>query len=76
MMKVGDRVVYVDPERKEHNALVICAFHQTEEDPHPSLNLVIVDPDPKKEDSYGRQIDRVTSIVHASKQSAGANCWK
>ncbi len=42
----------------------------------PSLNTVLVDPDPSKTDSYGRQINRnFTSVVHESNQSAHGNYW-
>lgn len=73
MMKIGDRVVYVDPTRRERNALVTAVWTAV---PHPSLNLVIVADDEAKADTYGRQIEHVTSIVHESMQGAGANCWK
>ena len=73
MMKVGDRVAYIDPSRNERNALVTAVWTA---EPHPSLNLVLVSDDAKKEDQYGRQIEHVTSIVHQSMQGAGCNCWK
>lgn len=42
----------------------------------PSLNLVFVSDDTSKDDSYGRQIERETSIVHQSRQPAHGNYWK
>ena len=44
-------------------------------DREPGCNMVLVDPDPQKDDTYGRQIRRETSIVHLSNQPARANCW-
>lgn len=41
----------------------------------PGCNLVLVNPDPLKEDTYGRQIDRETSVVHLSNNPAKGNCW-
>jgi hypothetical protein len=34
-----------------------------------------VDPDPQKDDTYGRQIQRETSMVHLSNNPGGGNCW-
>jgi hypothetical protein len=79
----GDVVIYIDPTRQEHPALVTCVFPKghidtgegEERNVEPALNLVYVDPDEKKEDPYGRQIARATSVVHISDNAAKANCW-
>lgn len=72
-LQLGDVVVYVDTLRKKHNALV-TAIHGDPED-NPSINLLIVSTDVNKDDQYGRQIERQSSIVHSSSQSAAAQCW-
>ena len=72
-LQVEDVVVYVDTLRKKHNALV-TAIHGDPED-NPSINLLIVSDDKNKGDEYGRQIERQSSVVHNSNQTAGANCW-
>lgn len=41
----------------------------------PGCNLVYVDGDRTKNDPYGRQISRETSVVHKSKQPAHGNFW-
>lgn len=48
---------------------------QTSNQP-PSLNLVFVSDDMAKDDSYGRQIERETSVVHQSRQPAHGNFWQ
>jgi hypothetical protein len=66
----GDVLVYVDPHREEHNALV-TAVHGDK-----CVNLVYVSTDESKHDSYGRQIQRETSCVHRSLQQARGNFWR
>lgn len=73
-VKIGDRVTYVDPERKSHNAIVICVFSRTD-GLEPPINVVMVDPDPKKDDSWGRQIVRETSVSYKS-QAAPGRYWE
>jgi hypothetical protein len=41
-----------------------------------SINVVIVSADDSKEDPYGRQLERHTSIVHESRQTAHGMYWK
>lgn len=67
--KYGERVIYIDEFRKQHNALV------TEPHGGTCCNLVYVSSDEKKHDTYGRQIERDCSCVHISCNEAKANCW-
>lgn len=71
--QIGDVVVFVDPRGREHNAVVTANWGQT---PTASINVVWVTSDESKTDSYGRQIDRATSVVHESNQAAHGNFWK
>jgi hypothetical protein len=77
--EVGQHVKYIDEYRKAHDALILIWWHATEQYKSPSgepgCNLVLVDPDPQKDDSYGRQIKRETSLVHLSSNPGGGNCW-
>lgn len=41
-----------------------------------SINVVLVVSDKTKQDSYGQQIERFTSIVHESQQQAHGMFWK
>jgi len=79
--EVGAHVKFIDEHRKAHDALILIWWHPYRDPAHPSesgepgCNLVLVDPDPQKEDSYGRQIDRKTSLVHLSNNPGKGYCW-
>jgi len=67
--KVGAHVVWIDSLRKQHDALVTVWWSDT------CCNLLIVSDDEAKKDDYGRQIERNSSCVHKSMNSAQAMCW-
>lgn len=60
MVKNGQPVKYVDEVGKEHDALVTVVWSPT------CVNVVFVNPDETMGDTYGRQIKRDTSVIHAS----------
>jgi hypothetical protein len=68
--KIGEPVVYVDPVRVAH-AAIITAVHGRW-----CTNVVLVSTDATKTDSYGRQIERQTSCVHQQIQEAPGNYWR
>lgn len=73
---VGGEVTYVDPVGKPHKSLVTAVWHtEFGVGNPPGLNLVYVSGDEAREDTYGRQIERVTSVVHRSGQPAAGNYW-
>lgn len=76
-VKIGDTVTFVDERRKEHAALVTETFMAGEPGNMIAscINLLYVSGNEKERDEYGRQIKRMTSLVHASSQSEG-NYWK
>lgn len=61
---VGATVVYVDPVGVQSPALVTAVWGDPKD--CPLINLVYVDPDANRTDSYGRQISRQTSLHHRS----------
>lgn len=64
-LKVGGRVIYVDPVAVQHEAVVTAVWG----DPSvsvPCINIVYVSQDKEMQDSYGRQIARQTSLCHRS----------
>lgn len=67
-LKVGKEVVFVDSVGKQFPAL-ITAIHGRPEDV-PCVNVVFISGDETRQDSYGRQVERSTSVVHRSKQPA------
>ncbi len=75
---VGDHVIYVDPVGKEHPALVTIWWgpKPTEGKQEPGCNVVYVSSDGEKKDTYGRQIERATSVVHQGSQPAYGHFWK
>ena len=77
-MKIGDHVLYVDALSRPRHALVTAGWNQpgyTPTTPEPGLNLVLVSHDEAKDDPYGRQIERETSVVHVSNQPAPGAYW-
>ena len=73
-IKVGSPVVYIDSLGRERPALVTNMFGPLES--NPSINLVVVNLDEDQTDTYGRKIERFTSVVHHSYQYAHGNKWK
>jgi hypothetical protein len=69
-VKLGQQVTYVDPSGKACPAIVTAAWSWT------TVNVVFVSPEASKTDSYGRQIERATSVAHASTPGrAFGNYW-
>jgi len=77
-LHVGDVVVYTDEHYRDHNALVTIVWDNGHPGTGsmPACNLVHVSSDGTKEDPYGRQIERPTSISHVSMQAAPGVCWR
>jgi hypothetical protein len=82
-VEVGEHVVYVDPDRRRHYALLTAVWGDhtagdSEMGPWenwPCVNLVYVVDAEDQQDQYGRQIARETSIPHFSASSAPGVCW-
>jgi hypothetical protein len=60
---LGDTVIFHDPIGTPHPALVTAVWGPT------CINVVFVSGDDQKRDSYGRQIERATSIPHKDSTS-------
>jgi hypothetical protein len=58
--QLGHAVIYHDPVGTPHDALVTAVWSPT------CINVVFVSGDDTKQDPYGRQIERSTSIPHKS----------
>lgn len=71
LVKIGDSVTFIDSLRNEIPALVTAVWGST------CINLVYVSTDTNKSDSYGRQIERFTSVMHKSCQGdiVFGNVW-
>lgn len=66
---VGEFVTYYDEFGVPHNALVTANWGGVE-NPNTSINVVYVSGDDSKTDSYGRQMERASSVVPGHLQSA------
>ena len=77
--KVGDHVIYVDQYGKPRQALITIWWGDIEayksETGEIGCNLLFVASDVEKGDTYGRQIERETSVVHKTSQPAHGNYW-
>jgi hypothetical protein len=76
--EVGQHVVFVDPYGKRRDALITIWWgldHYKAAGGEPGCNLIVVSDDEKKDDSYGRQTEHFTSVVHKTKQPAHGNYW-
>jgi hypothetical protein len=77
--EVGAHIIYIDEYRRQHNAVVLIWWLPGKDSPYSedwaACNLVMADPDPQKEDSYGRQIRRETSVPHLTANPAKGCCW-
>ncbi len=66
---VGDVVIFRDPSGKDHNAIVTI-------DHGGCINLLHVSSDSARQDQYGRQIERPTSVSHQSQNQAHGFNWR
>ncbi len=74
----GELVTFVDENSVPHRALVTCWFGGEPDGAEGKpwgCNVVYVSVDPQREDTYGRQMERATSVVHKVSQPAGGNYW-
>lgn len=69
-IEIGDSVVYHDSNGKPHLSLITCIHTYT------TINLVYVSPNSSEMDAYGRQIKRVTSVMHVSQVSVHGSYWR
>lgn len=69
---IGKPVVYFDELGKPHHGVVTAFWGNQDEElgERASINLVYVSSEEGKDDAYGRQIERATSVVPKPAQSA------
>lgn len=71
-LRIGMPVIYVDQFSMPREALVTANFGGGNKG---AVNVVCCSSDESKSDSYGRQIERYTSIPHKESQAAPGNYW-
>jgi len=67
---VGDVVMYHDPNGRCFSALVTEVWTPT------CINVVLVSGNKDKQDEYGRQIERQTSLSHKSTMNVHGFYWR
>ena len=67
-LKVGGTVIFVDAVGVKHDAIITAIWGKVED--RPCINVVFASGDDTKQDSYGRQIERATSVVYRTDQRA------
>lgn len=72
--EVGASIIFIDAHSVRRPALVTKWWGDGKFNP-PGCNLVIVSDDENQSDGYGRQIQRHTSVVYKTMQSAPGWCW-
>ena len=73
-VKIGDHVLWHDEFGRPHNALVTAVWGPAGN--KPSINVVVLNPDENQTDTYGRKIQRETSVVYADQQYAHGRYWR
>ena len=71
--KIGDPVIFHDAGGKPHHALVICIF---EGHGGPMVNVMFVSPDENRQDAYGRQFERETSVPCKAGTTVHGYYWR
>lgn len=66
--------MWVDPVGLPHHALVTANWGQADNET-PSINVVVVNVEDGQTDNYGQKIQRETSVVHKTNQSAHGRYW-
>lgn len=72
--KIGDHVIYHEPDGTARHALVTCIFDGR--DAAPLVNVTFVSGDEKRQDVYGRQSERATSTIHKSESTVHGCYWR
>lgn len=67
---VGEHVIYTNPVGIDHDALVTAVWGPV------CINLVFVSSDKERGDSYGRQIERQTSMTYVSQNKVHGFYWR
>lgn len=68
--RVGESVIHCDARGQDIPALVTAVWSDD------CINIVFVSTDAARQDSYGRQVERETSHLHASRQPAHGMYWR
>ncbi len=78
--RVGEHVVFVNQVSVPRDAVVTIWWsgkpqYAPENPNEPGCNLAFISGDPSRDDPYGRQMERETSVVHKTNQPAHGFYW-
>ena len=86
--QVGEPVIFFDSVGMRHNALLtsvhgertITTIKEEGKEPVdkewvPSVNLLVISPDKQRTDTWGRQIERFSSVGHFREYGTWGNIW-
>ncbi|PYS52433.1 MAG: hypothetical protein DMF68_01610 [Acidobacteria bacterium] len=68
--EVGKTIVFHDAKGQPHDALVTAVWSPT------CINIVFVSQDALRQDSFGRQIERQTSLLHKGSTPVHGMYWR
>tara|TARA_R110000868_G_scaffold118613_4_gene314548 strand:- start:762 stop:1025 length:264 start_codon:yes stop_codon:yes gene_type:complete len=68
--QLGEAIVYCDPTGVDYDALITAVWGTT------CINLLFVSGDENRKDSYGRQVERQTSMSHVSQSQVHGFYWR
>lgn len=71
--ELGKSVVYHDSKGRPHDALITCVHQGTTSQ---LVNLVYVSDDVDRKDSYGRQMERATSVAYVADWTVHGNYYR
>lgn len=78
-ISIGDHVKVVDEQGRTHDGLVTQQWGQpgrvVKAGEYPAINVLFCASDAEKMDSYGRQIERLSSCSHRSMTTAPGRFW-
>jgi hypothetical protein len=83
-LEVGAHVVFITSDRRRVNALVEVVHagaanaeeHREKYGSWPCINVLYISPDADKQDQYGRQKERASSVSHGFQQGVPRGyCW-
>jgi hypothetical protein len=70
---IGAAVVYTDPKGQDHEAIVTNAYGTSIQG---AINVAFVSADTSRTDTFGRQIERETSVLHQTIQPTHGRFWR
>lgn len=76
-LTIGGPCIYTDPKGRDHAAVVTNGFGADGKiSKSAAINVAYVSDDTSRTDTFGRQLERETSVQHQSIQTAAGRFWR